>query len=138
VYIPLVHDGDDATLIDADLLSGRLRHVEVLARKVAPSAVVIQERFVGALDLGGPSTCRLARSMKAEDKDSPHGGQTEALPDGQPPLPSGEETPTCPLVGRRQRQPLSRLHIVGRCSSPTGGGSEPAESSAGLEAPRAW
>jgi hypothetical protein len=61
---------------------------------------------------GGPSACRLARSTKAEDKDSPHGDQTEALPDGRPPLPSGEEPPATPLEGRRWRHPLSRLHIA--------------------------
>jgi hypothetical protein len=61
---------------------------------------------------GHPNTCRLARSTKGKDKDSPSGGRTEALPPGQPPLPSSEEPSTNPLAGRRRRQPLSGLHIA--------------------------
>jgi hypothetical protein len=75
-------------------------------------ACAMEGDIVGALDKRGPSACRLARSMKAEDKDSSHGGRTEALPDGWPPLPSGEEPPTSPLARRRRRSPLSRLHIA--------------------------
>jgi hypothetical protein len=37
---PLVHHRDDAGAVDADLLPRRLRHVEVLPRRVAPAAVV--------------------------------------------------------------------------------------------------
>jgi hypothetical protein len=61
---------------------------------------------------GGPSTCRSARSTKRKDKDSPSGGQTEALPADRPPLPSGEEPSASPLAGRRQRQPLPGLQIA--------------------------
>jgi hypothetical protein len=61
---------------------------------------------------GGPSTCRLARSMKGKDKNSPSGGRTKALPAGRPPLPNGKEPSANPLAGRRQRQPLSGLHIA--------------------------
>jgi hypothetical protein len=46
VCVPLVHNGDDATLIDADLFPGWLRHVEVLARQVTPPTVVIRKRFI--------------------------------------------------------------------------------------------
>jgi hypothetical protein len=46
VCVPLVHNGDDATLIDADLFPGWLRHVKVLAWQVTPPTVVIWERFV--------------------------------------------------------------------------------------------
>jgi hypothetical protein len=48
---------------------------------------------VSTLWTRGPSAGRLARSTKAEDKASPPGGRTKALPDGRPPLPNGEEPP---------------------------------------------
>jgi hypothetical protein len=54
-----------------------------------------------AMDQGGPSAVRLARSMKAEDKDSPDGGRPKGLSGGRPPLPSGEEPSASPLAGRR-------------------------------------
>jgi hypothetical protein len=84
--------------------------------------------IVVALDQGGPSAGRSARSTKAEDKASPPGGRTKTLPDDRPPLPNGEEPSASPLAGRRRRPPLIRLYMPGpRYSSPTGGGREPAE-----------
>jgi hypothetical protein len=61
------------------------------------------ELYLGvvALDQGGPSVGRLARSMKVEDMDSPHGDQPEALPGGRLSLSSGEEASASPLAGRR-------------------------------------
>ena len=47
----MVHDGDDATAVDADLLPGRLRHVEVWALLIAPPA--IGQRQVGRAEVGG-------------------------------------------------------------------------------------
>jgi hypothetical protein len=68
--------------------------------------------LVGALGLGGPSTCRLARATRRKDKDPPSGGRAKALPAGQPPLPRGKEPSASPLVRRRRRQPLSRIQIA--------------------------
>ena len=52
-YIPLVHDRDDASTVDANLLPSRLRHVEVRPRRVAPAAVVAGEVPVGRAEVGG-------------------------------------------------------------------------------------
>lgn len=46
MHVPLVVDGDNAGLIDGDVLPGRLRHVEVLPRWVAPPAAVAGQRPV--------------------------------------------------------------------------------------------
>jgi hypothetical protein len=50
---PLVVDGHDAAAVDADLEPGRLGHVEVLPRRVAPAAVVVGQRVVGRAQVGG-------------------------------------------------------------------------------------
>ena len=47
----LVHDGDDAGLVDANVLPRRLRHVEVGAPRAAPAAV--GQREVGRAQVGG-------------------------------------------------------------------------------------
>ena len=49
----MVHDGDDATFINTNLLPGRLGHVEVRPWRVAPAAVVIGEGIVGRAEVRG-------------------------------------------------------------------------------------
>ena len=60
-YIPPVHNGDDTTLIDADLQPGRLRHVEVWPPCVAPAAVVVREVVVRRAEVGGRDRHRNSR-----------------------------------------------------------------------------
>jgi hypothetical protein len=50
---PPVCDGHDAGAVLRDLEEGRLRHVEVRARRVAPAAVVAGEAVVGRAEVGG-------------------------------------------------------------------------------------
>lgn len=50
---PLEENRDDATAIDADLLPGRLGHVEVRPRWVAPTAVVAGEIVIRRAEVGG-------------------------------------------------------------------------------------
>jgi len=50
---PPVGDGHDAGAVLRDLEEGRLRHVEVRARRVAPAAVVAGEAVVGRAEVGG-------------------------------------------------------------------------------------
>ncbi|KAB8084081.1 hypothetical protein EE612_006543, partial [Oryza sativa] len=50
---PSVGDGHDAGAVHADLEEGRLGHVEVGARRVAPAAVVVGERVVRRAQVGG-------------------------------------------------------------------------------------
>ncbi|RRT42034.1 hypothetical protein BHE74_00016296 [Ensete ventricosum] len=50
---PLEQHRHDPAAVDADLLPRRLGHVEVLARGVAPPAVVVGERVVGGAEVGG-------------------------------------------------------------------------------------
>ena len=54
LHTPFVHGGgDDAGAVDANLLPGRLRHVEVRPRRVAPAAVVAGQRVVGRAEVSG-------------------------------------------------------------------------------------
>ena len=54
LHTPFVHGGgDDAGAVDANLLPGRLRHVEVHPRRVAPAAAVAGQRVVGRAEVGG-------------------------------------------------------------------------------------
>ena len=50
---PPVVDGHNAGLVDSDGLPRGLRHVEVLPRRVAPSAVVAGQGVVGRAEVGG-------------------------------------------------------------------------------------
>ena len=49
----LVEDWDDAGTVDADVLPGGLRHVEVVAGRIAPPAVVAGKIPVGRAEVGG-------------------------------------------------------------------------------------
>ena len=60
----MVHDGDDATFINTDLLPGRLGHVEMRPRWVAPAAVVIGEDVVGRAKVRGRDGDRHTRLAK--------------------------------------------------------------------------
>jgi hypothetical protein len=51
--IPLVHDGDDATFVNTNLLPGWLGHVKVRPWRVAPAAIVIGEGVVGRTEVCG-------------------------------------------------------------------------------------
>ena len=57
-YIPLVHDGDDATSINTDLLPGLLGHVEVWPWRVAPASVVIAEGVIWRAEVCGSDSHR--------------------------------------------------------------------------------
>jgi hypothetical protein len=59
--VPLEIDGDDAAAVDADLFPGGLRHVEVLARRVAPAAVVARLGVVRWAEVGRGDGHRRAR-----------------------------------------------------------------------------
>lgn len=50
---PLEHHRHDSSAVDADLLPCGLRHVEVLARRVAPPPVVVGEGVVRGAEVGG-------------------------------------------------------------------------------------
>jgi hypothetical protein len=50
---PAVGDGDNAGPVDRDAREHGLRHVEVRAGRVAPSAIVRGERVVGRAEVGG-------------------------------------------------------------------------------------
>lgn len=52
IMIPLVDDRDDSASVNADLLPSRLGHVEVLERRVAPSAIVVRQSEVGWAEIG--------------------------------------------------------------------------------------
>uniref|UniRef100_J3LK53 Uncharacterized protein n=1 Tax=Oryza brachyantha TaxID=4533 RepID=J3LK53_ORYBR len=60
--LPALHpeDGNNAGLVDADVLPGGLGHVEVRAGRVAPAAFVAGEVPVGRAEVGGRHGDRLA------------------------------------------------------------------------------
>lgn len=80
---PLVDDGDDAALIDADLLPSGLSHVEMLAGRVAPAAVVAGKGIVWRAEVCGSNCHRntLLAPLWAALKVAYN---LEALPTGSP------------------------------------------------------
>jgi hypothetical protein len=85
--------------------SCRRAYALLFGRTLATSVSVAEARpgasYSWCSGLGAPRARRLAYSMMAKDKESPSGGQTEALPGGRLPLPSGEEPSASPLAGRK-------------------------------------
>ena len=63
-YIPLVHDRDDATFINTDLLPGWLGHIKVRPWRVAPAAIIIGEGVVGRTEVCGSDGDRNAGLAK--------------------------------------------------------------------------
>ena len=80
MHTPSVHDWDDAGAVDADLLPGRLRHVEVRPRRVAPAAVVAGQRVVGRAEVGGRDGHRDAGLAERRVRPLAVAGNLEALP----------------------------------------------------------
>ena len=56
----MVDHGHDATAVDANLEPGGLGHVEVLAGRVTPAAVIIRQGVVGRAQVGGGDGHRCA------------------------------------------------------------------------------
>lgn len=53
VLVPLVNDRDDTASVDTDLFPGRLGHVEMLKRRIAPTSIVARKSEVGRTEIGG-------------------------------------------------------------------------------------
>ena len=50
--IPLEEDGDDSASVNANLLPSRLSHVEVLKRRITPTAIVVGQSIVRRAEIG--------------------------------------------------------------------------------------
>ena len=98
----MVYDGDDAGPIDADLLPGRLRHVEMRPGWVAPATVVAWQVVVGRAKVGGRDGHRLA----------------ELAPPGVPPLAVARDLVALParraVVEQRRAQRRRARAVPGR------------------------
>lgn len=52
-YIPLEQNRDNSTSVDANLFPGRLSHIKVLERRVAPASIVVRESKVRRAEICG-------------------------------------------------------------------------------------
>ncbi|WVZ77097.1 hypothetical protein U9M48_024998, partial [Paspalum notatum var. saurae] len=82
--LPFVHDGDDASTVDTDLLPSRLCHVEVRPWRVAPAALVAGQLIVGWAEVGGGDHDRDAWFAKHGVRPLAVACDLVALPTGNP------------------------------------------------------
>ena len=52
-FLPPVGNGDDSSAVLSDLLENRLREIEVLKRRIAPTAIIIGETEIRRTEICG-------------------------------------------------------------------------------------